>query len=462
MTRPRRMTRRNALQLGAAAAAVPVLSAARPRRAKAAQTIVVWWTQGFYRAEDQAVKDSMAEWEKQTGNKVDLTIINGPDLVTKIIAAMSVGDVPDLVHSVTGNLFLVPQAVWNDQLLDVTDVVESQKSEFSKTALDSSRYYNNAKKQRSYYTVPIKCATMMEEVWRPLIEEAGYHDADIPKTQDAYFDFFQSVQDKLRSKGKRIFGLGYSMATKEADSGNLFASFLNAYGGAGIVTPDGKLHVDDPKVRKAAISAVERLTTPLKKGFVPPGSINWGDVDNNNAFYARQIVMTPNVTISIAVAQKEKPDQYMKEIITQAVPLGNDGKPVVSMLGVSPCFIPKGAKNVDGAKTLLKAFIQPSNMNSYLKEARGRWTPVMPSLAKTDPFWLDPSDPHIGVGTRACLDNPTMPWWQTYNPAYAQVASEQLWPQAEADVSQHGMTPEQAVEKAIGRIKAIFSKFEIA
>ena len=35
---------------------------------------------------------------------------------------------------------------------------------------------------------------------------------------------------------------------------------------------------------------------------MPPGAINWGDVDNNNAFYARQIVMTPNATISISVA----------------------------------------------------------------------------------------------------------------------------------------------------------------
>jgi multiple sugar transport system substrate-binding protein len=42
------------------------------------------------------------------------------------------------------------------------------------------------------------------------------------------------------------------------------------------------------------------------------------------------------------------------------------------------------------------------------------------------------------------------------------VASEQVWPQAEADVSQHGMTPEQAVDKATARIKMIFSKYVIA
>jgi multiple sugar transport system substrate-binding protein len=82
---------------------------------------------------------------------------------------------------------------------------------------------------------------------------------------------------------------------KEADSNNLFHSFLITYGGAGIVAPEGKLRIDDPAVRKAATPAIERLTTAHKQGYVPPGSINWGDPDNNNAIYARQIVMTPTM-----------------------------------------------------------------------------------------------------------------------------------------------------------------------
>ena len=222
----------------------------------------------------------------------------------------------------------------------------------------------------------------MEQVWRPLLEEAGLSDADMPKTHDAYFDFFQTVQDKLRSKGKRIFGLGYSMAAKEADAGTLFHHFLMAYGGTDIVLPSGKLNIDDPAVRKAAVMALERLTTPYKKGYVPPGAINWGDVDNNNAFFAKQIVMTPNATISIAVAQMEKADQYYKQIITQGIPLGNDGKPMPGILAVAPCLIPKGAKNIDAAKALLRSFIEPANLNHYLKETRGRFLPVMMSNIK--------------------------------------------------------------------------------
>jgi multiple sugar transport system substrate-binding protein len=453
------LSRRHTLAgIGALGAA----STLRPRRAKAADPVTVWWTQGFYEAENKAVIDSIAAWEKSTGTKVNLTIMNGPDLISKMIAAMQVGDVPDLVHSVTGDRFLVPRAAWDDKLVDVSDVVESQKHEFHKTALDSSRYYNAAQKKYSYYTVPIKCSTLMEEAWRPMIEDAGFSDSNIPKTQDAYFDFFQVVQDKLRSKGKRVYGLGYSMATKEADSGTLFHAFLVAYGGAGIVLPNGKLNIDDPVVKSAAVTALERLTTPYKKGYVPPGAINWGDVDNNNAFFAKQIVMTPNATISIAVAQMEKPDQYYKQIITSGVPNGNDGKPVVSIVGVSPCLIPKGAKNINGAKALLRAFIQPDNLNTYLKETRGRFLPVMMSNVKNDPYWQDPADPHRPVAVEAGLIKPTMPWWMTYNPAYAAVLSEQIWAQAEANITQKSMTAEQAMEGAVERIKSIFERFQIA
>ncbi len=454
-----KLSRRHLLQSAGAIGAAGAL--ARPYVARGAgQTVVVWWNQGFYQAEDQAMKDAAAAWEKQTGNKVDLTFLVVADVTAKIVSGMTTGDVPDLIYSDTGQNLILPQAAWNDKVVDMTDVVDTQRGDFVQAALDSSSFYNNTTKKRSFYGVPVKGASLMEEVWRPLVEEAGYKDTDIPKTQDKYFDFFQDAQKKLRGQGKRIYGLGYSMATKEADSGNLFHSFLLAYGGDGIVGLDGKLNADDPKVKLAATTAIERLTTPYKEGYVPPGAINWGDVDNNNAFYAKQIVMTPNATISIAVAQMEKKDQYFKEIITQGVPLGNDGQPIPSLLTVPLCFVPKGAKNVDGAKDFLKFFIQPERINEYLKQARGRWVPVIKSALK-DPYWLDPGDPHRPVAVRQGLITPTVSWYQIRNPAYAEVNAKQVWAQAEANVTQKNWTPEKAAEDALTQIKEIFSKYTI-
>ena len=85
-----RVTRRQAMSILGAAASV---SAFKPRRARAAETVTVWWTQGVYKAENDAVINFMADWEKRTGNKVNLTIMNGADLITTIDHNVTHGDI---------------------------------------------------------------------------------------------------------------------------------------------------------------------------------------------------------------------------------------------------------------------------------------------------------------------------------------------------------------------------------
>ena len=439
-------------------AACALLMAGSGAAQAAGQTVTVWWNQGFYPAEDQAMRDMVAAWEKQSGNKIDLTFYNGSDMPAKIISSITTGEVPDLAYVDNGDFLLLPQAAWNDKLVDVSDVVGTQKSEYSATALTSASLYDNALHKRSYFGVPLKQQALHYFVWKPLIEKAGFQVSDIPKEWEAYFNFFETVQKKLRDQGQRIYGLGYSLATKDSDSTYLFNQFLVTYG-AQIVTPDGRLHTDDPMVREAAIKALTKLTTPYKEGFVPPGAINWGDPDNNSAFYARQIVMTPNATLSIPVAQSEKREQYEHEILTQPQPNGPDGKPVTSLVSVKLAFIMKGAKNEAAAKDFLKYIIQPKVLDTYLVAARGRWLPVMPSIVKNDPFWTDPRDPHLPVATRQEVEGPTQSWFQAFNPAYADVNAQQVWGKAEANVMQGGMTPEKAVDAAFAQINDIFAKY---
>ena len=68
------------------------------------------------------------------------------------------------------------------------------------------------------------------------------------------------MQDKLRDTGMRnIYALGYQLTANGVDPmATPFNAFLIAYGGKDIVTPDGKLHTDDPQVREAAIKAIDR------------------------------------------------------------------------------------------------------------------------------------------------------------------------------------------------------------
>src|SRR6266566_4976781 len=245
-----RLTRRSLLGSSLALGAAGTL--ARPYIANAAATTVeVWWQQGFVPEEDAGLKKFIADYEKASGNTIDLSIVPFAPLRQKIVAAMTSGIVPDLFPATPGEIIALH--AWDDRLVDVSDVVTTQKSEYTETALLSNYCYNQVAKKRGYYGVPTTQGCLPNHIWRPLIEKAGYTLEDIPKTWDAFYDFFKDVQKKLRAKSIRgVYGLGLNVTTNGVDPNNVFNYFLIAYGGQNIVSKDGKLHLDDPKVKEAA------------------------------------------------------------------------------------------------------------------------------------------------------------------------------------------------------------------
>ena len=451
------LSRRSVLRSSLGFAAAGIL--ARPNIANAAATTAtVWWVQGFAQEEDVSFRKIVADYEKASGNTIDYSIIPFAPERQKIISAVTSGEVPDLFTNNPGEIIAL--FAWDGKLLDVADVVDTQREEYTETALLSAYCYNSVDKKRSYYGVPYTQAVFTNHIWRPLVERAGYKMADIPKTWDGYYDFFKGVQKKLREQGVRnVYGLGLQVTTNGVDPNFVFNNFLIAYGGQDIVTEDGKLHLDDPKVREAAIKALTYPTTAYKEGFVPPSAINWNDADDNNAFHAKTIVMDLDGTISTEVAIINNQQDY-NDIVTMGLPLSNDGKPVPSHAANACGLIPKGAKNVEVAKDFLKYFIQPKVNNEYLKTGLGRNIPCMPSIVKNDPWWL--ADPHRAAYTQQGLLGPTLPQFWVFNPAYAQVQTEHVWSTGWTDIMQGGMTPQAAADKAFKRVEGIFAKYPIA
>jgi len=457
------LTRRSVLRGSVALGATHLL--AFPHAAKAAATSAsMWFAQGFVQDEDVVLRKIVADYEKQSGNKIELSIIPFAPERQKIISAITSGVVPDILDSNPGEILQL--YAYQDKWVDVSDVVETQRGQFSETALQANQGYNNVTKQRATYGVPIRAAIVPCHIWKSLVDKAGMKLADIPKTWDAYFDFFKKVQDNLRKQGERkVYGLGFQVTANGVDPWNLFMAFVVAYGGQDIVTKDGKLHLDDPKVKQAAIKAAAYLGGAYRDGYVPPSAINWNDADDNNAFHAKLMVMDVDGTLSTEVAVKEKhPEWYFNEIVTHGTPgypNDNQGKPVPAIVGYTNCMIPKGAKNVPVAKEFLKYFIQPKNLGEFVELGLGRWLPVMPALAKS-PFWQNPKDPHLkGYVTQGLL-GPTQPDYYVYNLAMAEVRSQHVFSMAMIDVAKEGVKAEVAVDKAFKRIQEIFTKYPMA
>jgi multiple sugar transport system substrate-binding protein len=452
------MSRRSVIRgsLGLTATGILV----RPHIADAAaMKATVWQVQGFVPEEDAAFRQTVAEYEKASGNKIDLSIMPFTALNQKVISALTSGEVPDLVfHDAPATI--LPQNAWDDQLADVSDIVEAYRSQLSNTAVLASSFYNGVTKKRAFYLVPIKQACSPFHVWGGLVEQAGFKLSDAPKTWDAFWDFFKPMQKELRAKGRRrLYALGLQITTVGPNDGNgLFSHFMIANGGADIVTQDGKLHTDNPKIREAAIRSVAYMTDCYKGGYVPPEALSWNDADDNNAFHEKLILMDFDGTLSTELAMiKDK--KAFNEMVTVGLPNGNDGKPMPAQVGAGGGFIPKSAKNVAAAKDFMKYFMQPQVMNDNLKGGLGRWVPVIPSLVKDDPWWHSDDDPHRPPYVQEAVLGPTMPSYNGYNPAWGQVSAEQLWGQAHADVIRGGMTPADAVDKAFRRAEAIFAKY---
>ena len=451
------LTRRSVLRGSVGLAATGAL--ARPHIANAATTTAeLWWVQGFAQEEDVAFKKVLADYEKASGNKIEDSIIPFAPLRQKAVSAITAGVVPDVME--LADFSFLPLNAWADKLVDVSDIVEPLKSQYIDTALRATYSYNNITKKRAYYAVPMKAAGIPFHIWQSLVEKAGFKVSDIPNTWDAFLDFFMPVQDKLRAQGMRnIYAYGYQLTSNGVDPAITFQGFLMAYGGKDLVTPDGKLHTDDPLVKDAAVKAIAKLTTPFKKGYVPPGVVNWNDADDNNAFHAKLIVMDFDGSLSTEVALYKKKEQY-DDIVTRGLPLGNDGKEVPSPMPIFGALIPKGAKNITVAKEFLKYAVQPNVLNDYLKGGLGRWALPLPEIAKSDPFWFH-QDPHRTAYAEETLISPTLPLYEAFNPAMAEVNAEHVFSIAMLDVMNNGMAPEQAIDKAFKRAEEIFAKYPI-
>jgi multiple sugar transport system substrate-binding protein len=452
------MSRRSVLSGSVAVATASVLS--RPYIANAqAKTATVWMNQGFIPQEDEAFKKVAEDYMKSSGNKLDYSIMPFMAQNQKTISALTSGDVPDLIFMDAPSSIL-PQNAWDDKLVDVTDVVTDYESQLSSTAKLGSTYYNKATKKRSYYLCPVKQGATPFHIWGDLVEKAGLNLSDAPKTWDAFWDFFKPAQKALRAKGMRkVYALGLQITTVGPNDGNnLFAHFMIANGGQDIVTSDGKLHTNDPKVREAAIKSVEYLTDAYKGQYIPPEALSWNDADDNNGFHEKLFVMDFDGTLSTELAMISDKQAFYHDMITVAPVQKNDGSPMATQVNAGGGFIPKGAKNIEVAKDFMKYFMQPKVMNENLKGGLGRWVPAIPQIVKDDPWWLNSGEPCLKPYVTEAVLNPTLPVYEGFTPAWGQANAEQLWGQAHADVIKNGMKVSDAVDKAFKRCEQIFAR----
>ncbi len=434
--------------------------------AAAQETLVVYWTKGFYPQEDKALDDMVAKFEKKTGVKVELSRYSPQESVPKAVAALDSGTPPDVAYGDVFDFQVAGKWAAEGRLEDLSDILTPMKASFLPVTLETVYLLNEKTKKRGYYAFPMKRQTMHIQYWKDMLQEAGYKESDIPKTWSAYWDFWCSKAQAgyRKASGKRIFSVGAPMGVDSSDSFYSFLTFMDAHN-VQVVDSNGKLRVDDAAVKKGLVATVRDYSSTVEKGCTPPTAVTWKDPDNNVAFHNKQIMMTHNATISIAAkwlddanSEKLKPEEraqakknYEQLIATGAFPNKPDGKPMQYRSAVKVGVVFNNAKNKKRAKEFVQFAMQDENLIPYVEGALGRWYPVTKSGASRK-FWTE--DPHRKI-VHEQFSAGTVPFEFTKNWKFTILNNENVWAKAVNRVVVDKWTPEKAVDEMVARIKQV-------
>jgi multiple sugar transport system substrate-binding protein len=298
-------------------------------------------------------------------------------------------------------------------------------------------------------------------VWKSLLEQAGVSLADVPSEWEAFWAFWcDQVQPAVRRATGRddIWGVGLNVSGK-FDTEEELRQFRDVYG-ADYVTRDGRPVIDDPEVRRRLIKTIDAYTAIYRKGCTPADSVTWDGFGNNKAFLAQTVVMTVNQSLSIPNALKrERPEDYYKNTATIEWPLGPGGNafPIEGRFFAAVVF--KDGANVETAREFIRFLVAEGWLGHYLDFSGERMLPAMPKLLDA-PFWLDPSDPHHMAAVMQIASRPMQYNYATVSGdwRYNIFQTEHVWGNAVHRVAAEGISPEQAVDEAIARIKQILSE----
>ena len=124
-----------------------------PLGAQAAD-LVVWWDEGYYAQEDEAIREILAAFEQETGKEGELVFHPDTEFADKLVPAVEAGRPPDFAWGTRINSYYAEWAL-NDRLVDLTDTVGIFSSLFDPDALAWWALPSANTGQKTMYALPV-------------------------------------------------------------------------------------------------------------------------------------------------------------------------------------------------------------------------------------------------------------------------------------------------------------------
>jgi multiple sugar transport system substrate-binding protein len=441
-------------------AALAALLASAPSGARSAD-LVVWWEQTHYAQADAAVREIVAAFEHEAGKRVEL-VQPRDEIMANAMAAVQAGAPPDFLYSEAIDVGVARWA-YDDRLVDLGDALDPVRELFDADAIEVATLLDGKTGRRGLYALPIGRTSNYVHVWNSLLVRAGFTLADIPTEWSAFWSFWcDRVQPAVRKALGRqdIWAVGLPMSIAAAtDTQVELTQFQLAYQ-ASWFDLERRVQIDDPEVRAGMIKALGDYTEIFRKGCAPPESVSWTNSDNNKAFLAQTVVLTANGSLSIPAAlRSERPDDYYRNAATIDWPRAANGEPLVLDGYIARAVVFKDGGHAATAEAFVRFLAEGGWLAHWLSFAGDQYMPPMRKLLD-QPFWLDSSDPHRMHAAIQSMTQPHLmdvelrdePW------RAGPIWGENVWGNAVHRVVADGISPEQAVDEAIARIKQILGE----
>ncbi len=299
MSKPRRVTRRSALKIGAAATALPLVHI---RTAGAAGKLALGLWDHWVPGANDVMKKQVDTWA--AANKVDVSVdfitSSGNKILITAAAEHQAGSGHDVMQMYNWDI-----GNFSNKLEPVDDVIKALSSQYGGYGAISEYL---AKSEGKWWAVPSSTGTLnLTNCGRIslLKKHAGIDIKEMfpagptdPKTSASWnYDTFLTAAEACHKAGVP-FGLGLGTTT---DSVNNVGVIYSAFG-AELVNAKGEITIDSANVRQM-LEYCQKLVK-----FLPSDTVSYDDASNNRALISGKSALIMNPPSAWAVAKRDAPD----------------------------------------------------------------------------------------------------------------------------------------------------------